>query len=173
MDAEAFISGSEIALEQLMLEMTPPLMKYCYNILLNYSDAEDAVQDTFIKIYRSRASIRNSGTLTAYLYRIAYTSSIDIIRKRRFLLKAKKIQHNESKHISEEMNVALKKLQPIDRALIYSRIVDEVGYSELSEIFGKSEQSLRKRYERAKKKLAVLLRPDGTQNLYEFNKGVD
>jgi len=173
MDAEAFISGSEIGLEQLMLEMTPPLMKYCYNILLNYSDAEDAVQDTFIKAYRGRTSIRNADTLTAYLYRIAYNSSIDIIRKRRFLMTVKKTPHNESKYLSEEMDASLRKLQPLDRALIYSRIVDDVTYSELSVIYGKSEQSLRKRFERAKKKLATLLRPDGTQSTFESSKGVD
>ncbi|MDR3207877.1 MAG: hypothetical protein LBT60_06040 [Oscillospiraceae bacterium] len=35
-----------------------------------------------------------------------------------------------------------------------------MSYAELAELYGKTEASLRKRYERAKKKLAALLRPE-------------
>ena len=172
MDAKAFISGSETALEELISKMTPPLMKYSYNILLNYSDAEDAVQNAFVKTYLGRAAIRDPETLNSYLYRTVYNSSIDIIRKRRFLMTQSMIRHNESTYISEEMSAALGKLQPQDRALVYNRVIDEMGYTELAEIYGKSEQNLRKRFERAKKKLANLLRPVETAEIADTSKGV-
>jgi RNA polymerase sigma-70 factor (ECF subfamily) len=157
LDAVAFIRGCETALEQLINEMRTPLMKYSYSVLLNYSDAEDAVQSAFIKAYMNRKSIRDTEALSAYLYRLTYNASIDIIRKRRFIIQETCSSNVDSQYISEEMIAALRKLSASDRSLVYGRIVDEMTYAELSEIHGKSEQTIRKRYERAKKKLAALL----------------
>jgi len=42
---------------------------------------------------------------------------------------------------------------PQDRALLYSRIIEGYSYEEISQQMGKSPSTLRKRYERAKKKL--------------------
>jgi len=159
-DAEAFINGSEEALGQLMDEMTPALMRYSYGILLNYSDAEDAVQTAFVKAYLGRGSIRDPGTLTAFLYRVTYNASVDIVRKRLFFITESAAGRQDRQFISEEMAAALKKLPALDRALVYGRVVEEMSYTALSAVHGKSEQSLRKRYERAKKKLAKLLRPE-------------
>lgn len=171
MDAEAFIKGCETALKECIDEMQTPLMKYCYNILLNYADAEDAVQTTFIKAYKNRNNIRNSITLPAYLYRVAYSTSIDIIRKRRFFMVDSQRSNNCSNFISEEMQAALSKLTALDRAIVYGRAVDELSYSELSEIYGKSEQILRKRYERAKKKLInILKKNDREESIIIHNK---
>jgi RNA polymerase sigma-70 factor (ECF subfamily) len=163
-DVEAFISGCETELEKLIGEMQAPLMKYSYSILLNYADAEDAVQMAFINTYQNRERIRNINNLSAYLYRVTYNASVDIIRINRFIVREPQLPNNSSSYISEDMQKALGKLTALDRALIYGRAVDELSYSELSEIHGKSEQSLRKRYERAKKKLIGLLSSDKQKN---------
>jgi len=39
----------ENELEEIILSKTNPLLKYCYGLLCNHADAEDAVQITFIK----------------------------------------------------------------------------------------------------------------------------
>ena len=54
---------------------------------------------------------------------------------------------------SEEVLQALLKLSPLERAVVYVRTVEEMSYQEMAEIFECSEASLRKRHERAKKKL--------------------
>jgi len=156
-DVDAFINGCEAALEELINEMRAPLMKYSYSILLNHADAEDAVQTAFIKIYQNRKHIRSINNLSAYLNRVTYNASVDIIRINRFIVREPQSQNSINSYISEEMQKALGKLTALDRALVYGRAVDELSYNELSEIHGRSEQSLRKRYERAKKKLVGLL----------------
>lgn len=57
----------------------------------------------------------------------------------------------------ETVKQVLLTLTPKDRALFFSRAVEEQSYKELSEIYGKSEAVLRKRYERARKKLKASL----------------
>ncbi|WIV13796.1 RNA polymerase sigma factor [Proteiniborus sp. MB09-C3] len=156
-----FINGSEYELELVIKRFTVPLMKYCYSILCNYSDAEDAVQMTFIKIYDRRKTLKKDEAFSSFLYRTAYTTCIDIIRKRKFLMiPFKEEQEDRLNYMSEELENALKKLSLLDRALIYGRVIEEYSYEQLSIIHGKSEASLRKRYQRAKEKLAKNLEND-------------
>ncbi|MDO5519668.1 MAG: sigma-70 family RNA polymerase sigma factor [bacterium] len=151
-----FIQGNEQAFVQLMNTYSNRLGKYCYNILGNYHDAEDVVQITFIKLYQKRKNIKNTQEITGYLYRIAYTTSIDLIRKRKFLLIPMKEQY-EKPLISEELFQALMTLKPQERSMIYNKIVEEMTYKEMSSIYKKSEAALRKQVERSKKKLKNLL----------------
>lgn len=139
------------------------LLRYCHNILCDYTDAQDAVQETFIKAYYKRNLFRKNISLQAWLYRIAYTTCIDMLRYRKILnflpLKGREfLFKDEKEYMSDEMKAALMKLSAKDRALIFSRVIDEKSYKELESIYDASSDVLRKRYERAKKKLANDLR---------------
>jgi DNA-directed RNA polymerase specialized sigma24 family protein len=59
--------------------------------------------------------------------------------------------------MSDETLCALRRLKPKERALLYGRIMEELSYEELSLLSGCSPATLRKRYERAKNKLAAYL----------------
>lgn len=154
-----FAIGGEYELGKAIEIYGQPLLRYCHNILCDYSEAQDAVQITFIKAYNKRTSFKRHTSLSAWLYRIAYTTCIDLLRKKRLLifnLHAQKKEENT--YISEELKEALLTLSPGDRALVFSRVMDEKSYIELEEIYQVSAVALRKRYERAKIKLAKKLK---------------
>ena len=145
------------------------ILVYCHNILCNYHDAQDAVQVTFIKAYNKRGSFKPTVSLLAWLYRIAYNTCMDIIRKRRFSLAglwsgpAEGSYQMEDGYIGEELKAALLDLPAKDRALVYSRVIDGMDYKELAVIYNAGEAALRKRYERAKNKLAEKLAAAGVR----------
>ena len=56
--------------------------------------------------------------------------------------------------MSEDLKEALSTLSVIERALIFGRIIEERDYQELEEIYQIPSATLRKRYERARKKLS-------------------
>ena len=60
----------------------------------------------------------------------------------------------ENTEMGDDILYALRLLKPQDRALLYARIIGGYDYEELSQQMNKSPATLRKRYERAKKKLA-------------------
>ncbi|WHH58664.1 RNA polymerase sigma factor [Petroclostridium sp. X23] len=154
-----FASGGEDELRCAIELYGRPLLRYCHSILCDYNEAQDAVQVTFIKAYNKRKSFRSGTSLSAWLYRISYTTCIDILRRKKVLfLVSQKQTHTSSNLIGNDLKKALLTLTPTERALVFSRIIDEKSYVELESIYQTSTATLRKRYERAKTKLAKVLK---------------
>lgn len=163
-----FEDNWEIELNKAMELYGHQLLRYCHNIMCNYADAQDAVQETFIKAYYKRKQFKENISMQAWLYRIAYTTCIDMLRymKLRSFLPRRAVSggNAEKDYMSEELKSALMTLSARDRALVFSRAIDEKSYGELELIYNASSAALRKRYERARKKLAAILRDSGTNN---------
>jgi RNA polymerase sigma-70 factor (ECF subfamily) len=71
------------ACEQLIADYADMVYRVCYRILQNPNDAEDAMQETFITVYRSVDSFRGDAKLSSWLYRVATNRSLSILRARK------------------------------------------------------------------------------------------
>lgn len=145
--------------ELVIKEYSHNILKYCHSILCDYHEAEDVTQITFMKAYKKRSTFKDQISISAWLYRIAYTSCIDTLRKKKFYSffqkeEEKKIESIQGEYISEEVRSALLKLKPDERGLVFNRVIDDKSFKELEGVYNTSATTLRKRYERAKKKLA-------------------
>ena len=143
-------------LEELIDTYGKKLLHYATSILSNHQDAEDIVQDVFITAYRNMARF-DGQNLSAWLYKITYNQCINKLKRRKFFI-LRNIPENtiapEKTTISGETLYALSQLKPKDRALLYARVMEGYSYEELSKQMNQSPATLRKRYERVKKKLA-------------------
>ena len=162
MDAQAldtaFPAGEEDTLSQMIDCYGQPLLRYCHHILCDYHEAQDAVQITFYKAYTHRARFQSGTNLSAWLYRLAYTTCVDLLRRRkRQLFAPPPAPVENTDYIGPELRQALLTLSAEERALIFGRVLEERSYEELSQMLGKSAATLRKRYERARGKLARAL----------------
>lgn len=70
------------AFEQIYQEHGPRLKSIAYHILANRQDAEDAVQETFLKLYRAIASFEGASSFGTWLCRIVINVCYDMARKR-------------------------------------------------------------------------------------------
>ena len=137
------------------------LTHYCAAIV-GMSDAEDAAQEAYIRLWRNLHRIPNEAAANVFLYRTAYRLSVDILRKRKRAFTPEP-ENPASQAMSDTMVRALMSLSPTDRAVLYSRVVDECDYSEIAARFSKNEAWARKRYSLAKKKMEKILGKDGEE----------
>jgi RNA polymerase sigma-70 factor, ECF subfamily len=57
------------------------VLSTCFRFLHNREDAEDAAQDVFVEVHRSRSAFREEAELSTWIYRIAVTKSLDVLRR--------------------------------------------------------------------------------------------
>ncbi|MBE6615282.1 MAG: RNA polymerase sigma factor [Ruminococcaceae bacterium] len=154
-DAQALLAGDENALADAIDTLSPELYRYAVGILLSCADAEDAVQTAFVALWKHRTAVKNPDAVRAYLYRCTYRAAVDLIRKSRLLIPLPEGQN--SCPLSDEMKAALSRLSPVERAIVYERAVMETPYAVLAAHLGLREDNVRKKYQRARQKLAVYL----------------
>jgi RNA polymerase sigma factor (sigma-70 family) len=75
--------GDAPALEKIYRDYHQPLYRFCLAILGNPQDAQDALQNTMVKMLRALPGEKRSIALKPWLYRIAHNESIDLLRRRR------------------------------------------------------------------------------------------
>lgn len=134
------------------------LLRYCHHILCDYHEAQDAVQTAFLKAWERAGSLPPGEELRPWLYRVCYTTCMDILRRRKRAEKLPQAQPGrDTDYMGPELRQALGQLTAQERALIFQRVMEGWGYRELEAVYRIPAATLRKRYERAKDKLARLL----------------
>ena len=170
--AETMLEGSKIAVhesessasgtawERAVREHSRLAYRVAYAVLRNAADAEDAVQETFLKAFKAKMSgIEDWAGLVA---RIAYRSALDILRKRKpedaedFELVDPAVSQDEA--LSREQQVRkLRRMiaglpQELREPLVLSAI-EELNSRQVAEVLGVNEGTVRTRLMRARQML--------------------
>jgi RNA polymerase sigma-70 factor (ECF subfamily) len=82
------ISGNTSAFRSLVEEYQGRVFNACLNVLHDREDAEDVAQEVFIEVFNSLRTFRGDSKLSTWIYRIAVSKSLDLVRwkkrKKRF-----------------------------------------------------------------------------------------
>ncbi len=141
-----------------------PIYRYCYRLLENKQDAEDAVQDILVKGYQSILQYKSQMHFSAWLYRIAYHHCLNLLRRRRLqkrvmsifkpeFMSASPEQELDDRLFNPSLSAALAQLSLEERNMLILRVFEEKTYAEISEILGVSPNALTKRMNRIKQKV--------------------
>ena len=76
-------SGEEAAFRYLVENYKDRVYNTAIGVVQNAEDAEDVAQEVFIQVYRSIHSFKGESKLSTWLYRIATTRSLDLLRSRK------------------------------------------------------------------------------------------
>jgi len=142
----------------------------CLNILKNKPEAQEATQDTFVKAYKSLAKYNDTAKFSSWLYKIAYRTSLDYLRKRKlttdiddvsYSLKANSVnidQTLEKNEFNSQLEAAISLLDPKEAGLVRLFYLEEMSMKELAEIAGISLSNAKVSLFRARKKLALIIK---------------
>jgi RNA polymerase sigma-70 factor, ECF subfamily len=81
--AAACAAGDSAAFERLYRQHGERMKSIAYNHLGSRADAEDAVQETFLKVHRAAASFTAEASFATWLYRILINTCYDLLRRRK------------------------------------------------------------------------------------------
>lgn len=79
----AALDGDESSFEDLIRAHSRRLYAVAFGVLQNRSEAEDVVQDTFLKAWRDRQKIRDAAKVSGWLTATARNRACDVLRRRR------------------------------------------------------------------------------------------
>jgi len=77
------VESHERDIECALTEHRQGLVKYCYSLLWDYHEAQDATQDVLLTAIRKAASLREYSKVGTWLYRIAYNTCMNIIKRKK------------------------------------------------------------------------------------------
>ena len=135
------------------------------SIVLTHEDADDVLQNTFLKAWKSLPTFQGKAKLSTWLYRIAINESLDFLRRQKTatlssadadlsvanrLLADDYFDGDKSQAVLQE---AIATLPDVQRMVFTLRYYDEMKYSEISEILGTTEGSLKASYHIAVQKI--------------------
>lgn len=142
--------------------MARQMFALALSILKSYADAEDAMQETFLKVIQSINTYRKNGNARAWLLSITRNTAIDIMRKKNNFLCVEDTAFvsKESKDFAEKIAIedALMTLDREDREIVVLKIVSGLKFREISQLTELPLTTVQKRYQRALKKLKTQLK---------------
>lgn len=141
------------------------LFTYIYHMIGDIQEAEDITQEALIKAFHNINSYKNAISFGAWLYKIAYNHTINVIRRKKLISIIPDLEffvEKESSTADEDMDKdefswdmekALSRLSLEEKSLLFLKILEERSYDEISIILNSKPENLRKKFERAKGKL--------------------
>ena len=160
----------EQAFRALMGQYKERLYWHIRKIVKSHDDADDVLQNTFIKVYRSVKNFNENSKIYSWMYRIATNESITFINKR---AKERNIDitehhHNLATTLQEDVHFNGTEIQlilqkaiatlPQKQQLVFNmKYFDGIKYSEMSEILETSVGALKASYFHAVKKIEKII----------------
>jgi RNA polymerase sigma-70 factor (ECF subfamily) len=165
---EGLKQGSLQAFERLYKTHGERMKSIALNLLGSLPDAEDAVQESFLKVYRGAARFRGGSSLSTWLYRILVNTCYDLMRKGRRRpeapLPARVAMapgHDTDPPLRLSIEMALRRLPARERATFLLCEVEGFSHREAGQILEVNENTSRTLLFRAKRELQRTLRSGG------------
>lgn len=151
-------TGDQDAFEMLVNTYQTPLFRYLNSFVGDRELARDLLQETFLRAYRSIASLEDPSMLRGWLYRIAHNQACSLLRRRRLIrwlplgFFAPSAQPSPERGAIEaaQVEAALAHIPIEQRAPLLLHLVAGFSYIEIAKLLGVSEGAVRMRISRGR-----------------------
>jgi len=158
----------EAAFTQILKKYQERLYWHIRRMVVDHEDANDVLQNMFIKVWKNLENFREDSQLYTWLYRIASNESLSFLesRKKRNLstdsyddedqyLSNKLIAEKDfdEKKLEWKLQLAIQRLPEKQKAVFNLRYFEEMPYEEMSKVLETSEGALKASYHHAVKKI--------------------
>ncbi|SKD02220.1 RNA polymerase sigma-70 factor, ECF subfamily [Chitinophaga ginsengisegetis] len=177
------ISGDINSIAQLVNIYKDFSFTIAMSVVANNEDAEEVVQDSFMKAFASLGKFKQASKFSTWLYRIVYNTALTKLKRRKSpAISIDQQQENEQDGTTENqgwdlvkdaerkkyVTLALNKLSREDRLVLILHYIEEKNIAEICEILGAGKSAIKMRLLRGRKQLEMelgLLLNHETRNL--------
>ncbi len=173
-----FQNSNEAAFKELVHRFKDPLTNYLFRFVGSWDDCNDLVQDTFVRVHRSRHSYKPIAKFSTWIYTIATNLAKSHIRRKKVRIffsiqggekgddsRPYEIQDErpdpevraDSSLKEERIQDALKKLAVKYREVLVLREIQELSYEEIADITGINIGTVKSRINRGRARLQEML----------------
>lgn len=161
--------SKEKAFNEIINKYKERLYWHIRRLVIVHEDADDILQNVFIKVWNGLSQFRKESQLYTWLYRIGSNECFTFIEKEKKRLRASNIDvasfenkikddpHFDGKKIEWKLQQAIQQLPEQQRAVFTLRYFDEMPYKEMSDVLNVSEGALKASYHHAVKKIENFL----------------
>lgn len=166
-------NSKELAFKTLVKRYKEKLYWHIRKIVISHDDADDVLQNTFIKIFRNIDKFKGDSKLYTWMYRIATNESISFLnsKAKRNQVSNETLNENaiqnlvadayfEGDEIQLKLQKAIAQLPRIQQLVFNMRYFDDIKYKDMSSILETSEGALKASYHIAVKKIKTYLQAD-------------
>jgi RNA polymerase sigma-70 factor (ECF subfamily) len=167
------IAQPEIDVATLVETYSRLLFRVAHSVLRNQAEAEDVVQDVFVRVIERRRSLQAIRYMRVWLIRIAWNLALDRRRRIRPVqmdetfaenLAANTVPADERLEQSQRMKAVLREMERLpkaERQILLLSAIEELGTAEMSKVVGRSESAVRALLFRARTRLRERLEAQG------------
>ncbi len=176
-------NGDQQAFRQLVDRYAPKLMGICLRYMHEEFAAEDVLQESFIRIFKSISSYKSTGSFEAWLSKITVRSALITLRKNKKLSFHLELNNNHEKHyenagIEIELDEAdiikmIGKLPEHYRIIFNMYVIEEFSHKEISELLEIPESTSRTKLTRARRKMQKIYLETSEKKKEIYNKVED
>ena len=164
--SEIYAADPEQGFRMIVEKFRRPMYWHIRRMVISHEDAEDVLQETFIRIFRAMDDFRQESSLTTWVYRIATNECIRFLNRRKEQAVSTEEVHDElmsklmaSEYVDYDNAMEVKFQQAIlslpekQRLVFNLRYYDELKYEEISRITDTKVETLKSNYHFAKEKI--------------------
>jgi len=161
------LKNNAAAQEALYSRFSPRMLGVCYRFAKNREDAEDMLQEGFIKVFSQIHQYRNEGALEGWIRRIIVHTSINHLKKNKKFSDSLDIIHANSIHVNEEMIPSIMQAKQVVecirmlplgyRTVLNLYAIEGFPHKEIAAMLDIEESTSRSQYTRAKAMLEEIL----------------
>ncbi|HRG22740.1 MAG TPA: RNA polymerase sigma factor [Chitinophagaceae bacterium] len=153
--------------EELYRRFSPRMYAVCLRYAGNAEEAEDILQEGFIKVFKKLDSFRNEGSFEGWIRRIFVNTAIEHFRRKKYLLPVTEKEENtiEGKYTSvldelgaKDIMALVQELSPGYRTVFNMYVVEGYTHKEIADQLGISEGTSKSQLSRAKVILQDMVR---------------
>ncbi|MGM9694132.1 MAG: RNA polymerase sigma factor [Alloprevotella sp.] len=162
----AIAKDTEQGFRELVKTYSRPIYWHIRRLVVSHDDAQDATQETFIRIFRSLSQRRENASLKAWIFQIATHEALRLLEKRNGIETLSLDEAPEAlpdsfadnlaqdaDEITAELQRAILRLPPAQQLAFNLRYYDEMSYEDIAAVTGTNAAAAKANFHIAKKKI--------------------